>query len=77
MGDHMVVLDMEGVAQGTPSEVLQSPNQETIANLAGFENVFDASVTAVNQNYGTMLCRPAGSEIEIEVPLSARCGRAG
>jgi molybdate transport system ATP-binding protein len=71
LGDHMVVLESGRVlAQGTPSEVLQSPNQETVANLAGFENVFDASITAVNQKYGTMLCRPAGSEIEIEVPLT-------
>jgi molybdate transport system ATP-binding protein len=71
LGDHMVVLESGRVlAQGTPSEVLQSPNQETVANLAGFENVFDASVTAVNQDYGTMLCRPVGSEIEVEVPLT-------
>lgn len=71
LGDHMVVLESGRVlAQGTPNDVLASPKQETVANLAGFENVFDAAVTAVNEEYGTMLCRPQGSEIEIEVPLA-------
>jgi molybdate transport system ATP-binding protein len=71
LGDHMVVLESgRVVVEGTPSDVLQSPTQETVANLAGFENVFDALVTAVNQNYGTMLCHPAGSAIEIEVPMT-------
>ncbi|MGO9056288.1 MAG: molybdenum ABC transporter ATP-binding protein [Candidatus Binataceae bacterium] len=71
LGAHMVVLESGRVlAQGTPNDVLAAPKQETVANLAGFENVFDAAVTAVNEEYGTMLCRPHDSEIELEVPLA-------
>lgn len=45
------------VAQGTPHEVMSAPLQETVAQLAGFENIFDAVVDAVNPERGTMTCR--------------------
>ena len=31
--------------------------QETVAQLAGFENIFDAIVESVHEDRGTMLCR--------------------
>src|SRR6202021_3587030 len=34
-----------------------APLQETVAQLAGFENIFDATVESVHQDRGTMLCR--------------------
>ena len=75
LGERMVVI--EGgklIAQGTPHEVLSAPRGETVAQLAGFENIFDAQVTAVHEERGTMTCRIGSarfesSQVEIETPL--------
>jgi molybdate transport system ATP-binding protein len=70
LGGQVVLLDRGRIlAQGTPQEVLTAPHHEIVANLAGFENVFDATVKAVSEADGTMNCRIKGSAIEIEVPL--------
>ena len=71
LGESAIVLD-DGhvVAQGSPHEVMQRPQSETVAQLAGFENIFDGSVTGSHPEYGTMTCRIAGSALELEVPLS-------
>ena len=34
------------IAQGTPHQVMTAPRQETVAQLAGFENIFDVTVAA-------------------------------
>jgi molybdate transport system ATP-binding protein len=71
LGERVVVLQ-EGkiLAQGTPQEVLEAPAYESIAQLAGFENFFDATVLSLNADSGTMLCRLDGAKTEVEVPLS-------
>lgn len=72
LGDHVIVLDAGRiVAQGTPHDVLSAPQVETVAQLAGFENVFDAMVEAVRPERGTMTCRIAGESggILLETPL--------
>jgi molybdate transport system ATP-binding protein len=70
LGESAIVLE-EGciVAQGSPHEVLQRPQSETVAQLAGFENIFECSVTGSHPEYGTMTCRIAGSTLDLEVPL--------
>lgn len=72
LGDQVIVLDAGRiVAQGTPHEVLSAPQVETVAQLAGFENIFDAIVEAVRPERGTMTCRIAGEAggILLETPL--------
>jgi molybdate transport system ATP-binding protein len=78
LGERVIVLDSGRiVAQGTPHEVMSAPFQETVAQLAGFENIFDAVVEAVRPERGTMTCRlsaagePAGerSAVVLETPL--------
>jgi molybdate transport system ATP-binding protein len=70
LGERVMVLDGGRiVAQGSPHEVLQSPKSETVAQLAGFENIFDCSVTASHTDQGTMTCRIPGSAVDLEVPL--------
>jgi len=70
LGDRVIALAAGRIlAQGTPHEVMTAPREETIAQLAGFENIFDATVIAVNQDRGTMTCRLAGSKVELETPL--------
>ena len=58
------------LSQGTPQEVLEAPTQESLAQLAGFENFFDATVVSISNDSGTMLCRLDGAETDVEVPLS-------
>lgn len=70
LGERVLVLDRGRVlAQGTPHDVMNAPRQETIAQLAGFENIFDAVVSAAHENRGTMTCHLAGSNVELETPL--------
>lgn len=74
LGERVLVLDAGRiVAQGTPHEVMSAPMQETVAQLAGFENIFDALVDAVNPQRGTMTCRlatpPGQVPLLLETPL--------
>ncbi len=70
LGEHVLCLENGAViAQGVPHQVLNEPRHETIAQLAGFENVFDATVVGLHQAQGTMTCRLDGSAVELEVPL--------
>ena len=70
LGERVIVLDKgRVVAKGTPQEVLDAPRRELIANLAGFENVFDTTVESVSEAQGTMNCHLTGSEVNLEVPL--------
>jgi molybdate transport system ATP-binding protein len=84
LGERVLVME-EGriIAQGTPHEVLSAPLQETVAQLAGFENIFDATVESVHGDRGTMTCRittsrgttnhspgsRGGSTVLLETPL--------
>jgi molybdate transport system ATP-binding protein len=52
-----------------PQHVLTTPRHETIAQVVGFENVFDAIVKSIAENQGTMLCELEGSITQLEVPL--------
>jgi len=72
LGERLIVLDGGRIAaQGTPHEVLSAPRMETVAQLAGFENIFDAVVEAVRPERGTMTCRIAGDAggVLLETPL--------
>ncbi len=70
LGDRVIALAAGRIiAQGTPHEVMTAPREETIAQLAGYENIFDATVIAVHQDRGTMTCRLARGKVELETPL--------
>ncbi len=78
LGERVLVLDNgQIIAQGTPHEVLSAPQHETVAQLAGFENIFDATVAALHAERGTMTCRLATSatdslqhaKVDLETPL--------
>jgi molybdate transport system ATP-binding protein len=74
VGERVLVLD-EGrlIAQGRPHEVLSAPLQETVAQLAGFENIFDAEVESVHADRGTLTCRlineASKSSVVLETPI--------
>ncbi len=71
LGERVVVIESgRVVASGTPHDVLRAPRHETIAQIVGFENVFDAVVTALDERQGTMVCRLGYDGCELEVPLA-------
>ena len=75
LGDEVIVLDAGRiVAQGRPHEVMHAPRLETVAQLSGFENIFDATVVALHEDRGTMTCalgtcRLGNGQVELETPL--------
>ncbi|MGH9773531.1 MAG: molybdenum ABC transporter ATP-binding protein [Candidatus Acidiferrales bacterium] len=70
LGERVIVLDDGRIAaQGTPQEVLREPRQEAVAQLAGFENIFDATVAELRESQGTMRCRLDGSDVMLEAPI--------
>lgn len=70
LGNRVLVME-EGrlIADGSPHQVLGAPRQETVAQLAGFENLFDVRVLALHEQRGTMTCRIVNSTVELETPL--------
>ena len=70
LGNEVIMLDAGRiVAQGQPHEVMHAPHLETVAQLSGFENIFDATVLALHETRGTMRCRLGTGEVELETPL--------
>jgi len=74
LGERVLVLDAGRiVAQGTPHEVLSAPQIEAVAQLAGFENIFDAVVDAIRPERGTMTCQLLAdghrSHVVLETPM--------
>jgi molybdate transport system ATP-binding protein len=74
LGERVLVMEQGRIiAQGTPHEVLRAPLQETVAQLAGFENIFDATVESAHEDRGTMICRllagGQGGPVLLEAPL--------
>ncbi|HVB34978.1 MAG TPA: molybdenum ABC transporter ATP-binding protein [Patescibacteria group bacterium] len=71
LGERVIVLENGEIsAQGLPQEVLGAPRAETVAQLAGFENIFDAEVAAIHEAGGTMTCRLLPGAVHLEVPLT-------
>jgi molybdate transport system ATP-binding protein len=71
LGNRVLVLEAgKLIADGTPHEVLSRPQFESVAQLAGFENIVECSVVASHVEQGTMTCRIAGADVSLEVPLS-------
>jgi molybdate transport system ATP-binding protein len=70
LGDRVLVLENGRIiADGTPHAVMAAPRRESLAQLIGFENIFHAGVVAAHEDRGTMTCRIADSNVELETPL--------
>jgi len=70
LGSQVLIVERGRIlAQGSPHQVMGAPRQETIAHLAGFENIFDATVDAAHEDRGTMTCRLLPGNVQLETPL--------
>lgn len=70
LGERMLMLERgKIIAEGTPHQVMSAPRNETVAQLAGFENVFDAEVMSIHEERGTMTCGVGARSLELETPL--------
>jgi len=68
LGERMLMLQGgKIIAEGTPHQVMSAPRSVTAAQLAGFENVFDARVTSIHEERGTMICevRTSGAKARV------------
>lgn len=70
LGERVLLLEKgQIVGDGVPHQVMTAPRLETMASLAGFENIFDVEVAALHEDRGTMTCRLTGNGLELETPL--------
>ena len=70
LGEHIIALDRgKIVGEGAPRDVLDAPRRATLAQAAGFENLFTGSVTELREADGVMRVNLADTPCEIEVPL--------
>ncbi len=70
LGNRVLVLEAgKIVADGAPQEALGRPRLESVAQLAGFENIFECTIAATHEHEGTMSCRIAGTHVTLETPL--------
>jgi molybdate transport system ATP-binding protein len=71
LGERAISLEQGKVlAEGAPMEVVTTPHRQSMAQIAGFENLFEAIVSEVRESQGVMVCRLMGSPIEIQMPLT-------
>ncbi|MGO9865965.1 MAG: molybdenum ABC transporter ATP-binding protein [Terriglobales bacterium] len=70
LGDKVIVMDGGRIlAHGQPHEVMRVPRMETVAQLLGFENIFNSTVVALHEDRGTMTCQLGNGKVELETPL--------
>jgi molybdate transport system ATP-binding protein len=72
LGERVLLLrDGAIVSDGTPDTVLNAPSHESVAQLAGFENLLDAVVVERRPDAGVMIVHLAGTAIDLETPLTS------
>jgi molybdate transport system ATP-binding protein len=76
LGEHMLIIE-EGriVASGSPQQVMTAPVRNTIAQLAGFENLLQCEIVSDHPDQGTMTCRISGTEVLVEAPFTQVASR--
>ena len=71
MGDRAIALEQGRiVAEGLPLDVVSAPPRAALAQAAGFENLFDATVVELREREGAMVCRLTGTSILLGAPLA-------
>src|SRR5262249_26012377 len=69
LGERVLLLRDGGIiADGAPYAVLNAPSRESIAQLAGFENLLDAVVVERRPDAGVMAVRLAETAVDLATP---------
>ncbi len=69
LGEHVLSLEQGRIiAEGAPIDIVTAPPRQSMAQIAGFENLFDATVAGEKQ--GMTVCRLEDTSIEIQTPLT-------
>jgi molybdate transport system ATP-binding protein len=72
LGERVLLLrDGAIVSDGTPNTVLNAPSHESVAQLAGFENLLEAVVVERRPDAGVMVVHLAGTATDLETPLTS------
>ncbi|HEX3704219.1 MAG TPA: molybdenum ABC transporter ATP-binding protein [Vicinamibacterales bacterium] len=70
LGERVLLLQNGAIAaDGTPERVMNAPAQESVAQLAGFENLLEATVVDRRPDAGVMVARLARTNVTLETPL--------
>ena len=78
MGDRVIALEQgKIVAEGLPLDVVPAPPRAALAQPAGFENLFDATVLELREQEGTMVCQLTGTSIRPRGSAGAGSDRLG
>ncbi len=71
LGDRAIALEQgRVVAEGLPLDVAPAPPRAALAQAAGFENLFDATVRELREREGAMICQLAGTSLLLRAPLA-------
>ena len=70
LGERVLALQQGRItADGTPDQVINAPSHESVAQLAGFENLLDAVVVARRPDAGVIVVRLERTNVDLEAPL--------
>jgi molybdate transport system ATP-binding protein len=71
LGEHVIALRRgKVIAKGAPLDVVPKARRETMVQFAGFENLLEAEITMIQEQYGTVTCRLTKVPLELDAPLT-------
>ena len=71
LGDRVIALEQgQIIKEGLPLDVVADTRRAVLAQPAGFENLFDATVVELREQEGIMVCQLTGTSILVETPLA-------
>jgi molybdate transport system ATP-binding protein len=69
LGERVISLEKGRItAEGSPVEMVPAPHRHSMAQIGGFENLFEAAISNARESHSVVACRLLGSPIEIQMP---------
>ncbi|HEY6328922.1 MAG TPA: hypothetical protein VI756_06260, partial [Blastocatellia bacterium] len=71
MGDRAIAMDQGRViTEGAPADIVDGSKSEALDLPGSFENMFDVIVAERRDEQGVMICRIAGTAVQLEAPVA-------